>query len=131
MAWLFAKFVALGVPARFIKPLLIALAVILIIAVFGVAKCRYDRELIVEHDAAARAKQAEADRKADNQAADQRLGDEKTIDRQEREINAAVNALPDARLTDRQRARACAILMRQARDRGAVPPAACGPSTNP
>lgn len=116
-----------GVPPRFAKAVGIAAAVIALIAVLGVAKCSYDKSIIEQDRLEERAKDAEAARKADEKAADRRLNDERTIDNDDRAMRDAIDATPAEPLTARQRARACAILCRQARAAGIDASAECRP----
>ncbi|QTH22013.1 hypothetical protein HRJ34_00265 [Rhizorhabdus wittichii] len=107
-----------GIPARFAKAVAIACFVVAAAGLLAVTKCAYDRSLIARHDAAQEAQLAPAVRSADGNAADARLSDLKRNQADEDAERAAVAPLPDARLSDRQRQRACAILLRQARERG-------------
>lgn len=75
MTWIIARLIAAGVPERFAKPALIALAVILAVIAAGIGKCAYDRSIIRAHDAAANLAAEKAGRAADQKAADQRQAD--------------------------------------------------------
>lgn len=114
-----------GVPARFAHAAGIAGLVALLALLLPLAKCAYDRNVIDEHEAKQEAKLAPVIRQADANAADARLSDLKRNQADENAERAAVQPLPDARLSDRQRARACAILRRQAAERGHESPAGC------
>lgn len=114
-----------GVPARFAKAAGIVAAVIALVLVLGVAKCAYDRSVIDGHEAKQEAKLAPIVRQADANASDARISDLKRNQADEDAERAAVAPLPDAGLSARQRARACAILQRQARERGHESPAGC------
>ncbi|KKC24678.1 hypothetical protein [Sphingomonas sp. SRS2] len=96
-----------------------------LVALLSVAKCAYDRGVIDEHEAKREAAIAPVIRQADASAADTRISDQKRNQADENAERAAVAPLPDARLSDRQRQRACAILQRQARERGRESPAGC------
>lgn len=114
-----------GIPQRFAKAAGIGGAIALLIALLAVGKCSYDRRLIANHDAAREARIAPILRSADANAADARILDAKRNIADETAERAAVAPLPDARLSDRQRARACAVLLRQARERGGESPPGC------
>ncbi len=88
-------------------------------------KALYDRSIIREHEQGQETKLATIIRQADAHAADARITDQKRNQADEDAERAAVEPLPDARLSDRQRQRACAILLRQARERGHEGPAVC------
>jgi hypothetical protein len=107
-----------GVPQRFAKVVGATCAIFALVALLTLGKCAYDQNLIKNHDAEQAAKNGAAMRQADANAADRRLSDQKRNQADEEAERAAVAPLPDARLSDRQRARACAILLRQARERG-------------
>ncbi|MFC0305282.1 hypothetical protein [Rhizorhabdus histidinilytica] len=107
-----------GVPDRFARAIVAAGAICALVALLVLAKCSYDRRLIAAHDADQAARLAPAVRQADANAADTRISDQKRNQADEDAERAAVAALPAAGLSDRQRARACAILLRQARERG-------------
>lgn len=73
--WLLTLAGRFGVPERFAKPVLIALAVALAIIAAGIGKCAYDRSIIRAHDAGANLAAEKAGRAADQKAADQRQAD--------------------------------------------------------
>lgn len=114
-----------GVPQRFAKAVGIAAAIAVLVAVLPIAKCSYDRSVISGHETKQEARLAPVIRQADANAADARITDQKRNQADEDAERAAVAPLPDARLTPRDRARACAILVRQARERGRESPAGC------
>jgi hypothetical protein len=118
IAFLASLAVRAGVPQRFARIVGPACALVAVAALLTVVKCAYDRNLIARHDAEQEAQLAPAVRSADANAADARLSDQKRNQADEDAERAAVAPLPDARLSDRQRERACAILLRQARERG-------------
>lgn len=118
IATLAAFAVRAGVPERFARAAVATCAIIALVALLALARCAYDRRLIAAHDAEQAAQIAPAVRSADANAADSRLSDLKRNQADEDAERAAVAPLPDARLSDRQRQRACAILLRQARERG-------------
>lgn len=115
-----------GVPEPLRKAAGIVGAVVALVALLGLAKCVYDRKLIAGHEAEQAAKLAPVIRAADANAAESRVTDLKRNLTDEAAERAAVAPLPDARLSDRQRARACAVLRRQSP--AARAPAACRPS---
>lgn len=114
-----------GVPQRFAKAAGIAGAIVALGAVLTLAKCGYDRSVIANHEAAQEAKIAPVIRQADANAADARTHDLRRNLNDEAAERAAVAPLPDTGLSARQRARACAILRRQAAERGHESPAGC------
>lgn len=114
-----------GVPERFARAAGLACFVVLLALLLPLAKFAYDRSVIDAHDAKQEAKLAPIIRQADANAADSRLNDLKRNQADEALERAAVAPLPDARLSARQRARACAILQRQAAERGNESPAGC------
>jgi len=114
-----------GVSQRLIKVVGIAALVTLAVGLLGIAKCSYDHRLIATHDAETAARLAPVVRQADAMAADTRISDLKRNLDDENAERAAVAPLPDTQLSARQRARACAILMRQAKERGRPVPAGC------
>lgn len=114
-----------GVPQRFAKLAGIVALVVALAALLTLGKCSYDRSVIAEHEAAQEAAIAPVVRHADAKAAEARLSDQKRNQADEDAERAAVAPLPDARLSDRQRERACAILRRQAAERGHQSPAGC------
>jgi hypothetical protein len=75
MTWIIARLIGLGIPKRFAKPLLIALAAVIALAGLCLAKCSYDRRIVTAHDAAANLDAQTAGRAADAKAADQRQAD--------------------------------------------------------
>ena len=112
----------LGVAERFSRTAGIAGAVILLaLAIWGLKSC-YDGRVIDQHEATQRAATAEADRKADNRAAEQRIEDARRLSVESQELQkATVNAE-----TDRDRRLAhmrCIGLQQAARASGSVAPA--------
>ncbi|WP_010545202.1 hypothetical protein [Sphingomonas elodea] len=101
----------------------IILALVVIVGGLVLWLNRHDDRVIEQHAA----QQQAAARPADAAAADDRLSTTQTIANETQEVKHAVDKLPDAPLTDRQRARACAVFLRQ--HPGANPPAACRPET--
>lgn len=57
-----------GIPLRFARPLIYAVLAALLIGGLGIAKCRYDRNVIEEHDAKRTAETATAARTASEAA---------------------------------------------------------------
>jgi hypothetical protein len=94
---------------RFAKPVFFAGLVLLILAAFGVWLVLHDRRVVENHSA----RQEAAARTADARAAADRVVITQTIANDAQEVRNAVDKLPDAPLTDRQRARACAVWVRQ------------------
>ena len=115
----------LGVPARFAKAATIAAIVILAVLLIGIGKCAYDRRVIARHEADEAAKMAPKIRKADEAAATAREQDNAQIARDEKDTTDALKTLPDQGLTDRQRARACVVLKRQAAAANRPAPGGC------
>ncbi len=114
-----------GVPQRFAKAVGIAGAIAAVLALLSLGRCAYDRRLIADHDAKQAAELAPIVRSADANAAEARIFDLKKETADEIAERAAVAPLPDAGLSVRQHARACAILRRQAAERGGAIPAGC------
>ncbi len=94
---------------RLAKPVFFAGIVILLLVGFGVWLKLHDHRVVENHSARQEAKARPADAKA---AAD-RVVITQTIANDAQEARNAVDKLPDAPLTDRQRARACAVWVRQ------------------
>jgi heme exporter protein D len=88
---LVAMLVGWGVPAKLAKPLLYAVgALLLLLAVFAAVKL-HDRRVIAQHQAQQDASNAKADRKADQQVAEQRRADDARQTNETQEINNAVS----------------------------------------
>lgn len=121
IAWM----IGLGLPERFARPLLGALAVFAGIAILSLAKCSYDRRLIERHDDARDATIAAQGRAGEAQASDERRADDARISNETEEMDNATASMPDRAPSDRQRARACVILRQQARASGDPVPAGC------
>lgn len=96
------------VGARFAKPVFFG-GLVLILAGFGLWLKLHDRRVVENHGA----RQEAAARPADAKAAADRVVITQTIANDAQEARNAVDKLPDAPLTDRQRARACAVWVRQ------------------
>lgn len=123
MTWLIGLALKAGIPARFAKIAVIAALFVGVIALLGVAKCSYDRSVIRAHEAAATAKQAKIERKADANLETQKDKDEAAALERRKEIDNATKGIPDKAPSARQRARACVELRRQARAAGKAEPA--------
>lgn len=94
-AFLLAPAVRL-VGERFAKPLIIGAAVVLVVLAAGVAKCRYDANLIKQDRLEQNAETLERKVDADSNASEQRRDDDATIARQEKELHDAVAKVPDS-----------------------------------
>ncbi|RSV41544.1 hypothetical protein CA234_09770 [Sphingomonas sp. ABOLE] len=94
---------------RLAKPVFFGGLVLLILAGFGLWLKLHDRRVVENHSA----RQEAAARPADAKAAADRVVITQTIANDAEEAHNAVDKLPDAPLTDRQRARACAVWVRQ------------------
>ncbi len=127
IAALAALALRVGVPERLGRAAGIAAAVVGLTVGLGVAKCAYDRSIISTHEAQQAAALAPVIRQADANAAGARISDQKRNQADEDAERAAVAPLPDNRLSDRQLARACVVLERQAAERGGDVPARCRP----
>ena len=80
-----------GVPAKLAKPLLYGVGVLLLLlAIFAAVKL-HDRRVVAQHQAAQDASNAKADRKADQQAGEQRRADDARQTNETQEINNAVS----------------------------------------
>jgi hypothetical protein len=108
--------------ARIAAYVLIAL---LLLAILIVAKCAYDDSIIRQHELERREKLNSNVRKADDAIITTITAGDAQIARDEKEQRDAVQSKPVEPLTARQRARACSILLRQARETGTRPPASC------
>lgn len=97
---------------------ILALAIVLVVIVFLWLRS-YEENREVRRDA----ELVGNARKADAKAADSRQATTEIIASDRQEIDNALAPLPDAPLTDRQRARACATWMRQ--NPGSDRPAGC------
>jgi hypothetical protein len=91
MGALDALLVRWGVPARFAKPLLVGVALLLLIAAVFAAVKIHDRRVISQHEAKQEASTAKADKRADNHAADQRRTDDARSTQEAQQIKEAVN----------------------------------------
>lgn len=100
------------------------LAAASLVGLLWAGKALYDRSIVREHEQGQAAKLAPVVRAADSNAADQRAADIERNRNEEAAERAAVSMLPDAGLTDRQRARACGVLRRQGTPDDRLP-AAC------
>ncbi len=121
MGFVIGKILALGVPAKFARPLAIVGLILLIIIALGVGKCTYDRSVIAKHDAKIEAATAKADRKADAAAAVTRRADDARITQEATQLEKVqANAPTDA---DRRLARhRCLRLQQSARAQGKPSP---------
>lgn len=118
IAFLVAK---LGVDDRIAKAILIFAAVIAVIGIFSVGKCAYDDSIIEKDRLEQRADAAEADRKADEKAAEQRQEDTARLEQERRELERVM----DNEVTDFDRRLAkhrCLRLQQSARAAGREPP---------
>lgn len=112
-----------GVPQRFAKAAGIAAIAILCIALLAIGKCTYDRSVITKHDAGINAEVATKGREGEATASVERRADDARIQNESQEVKDAVAPIPDRATSARQRARACVILRRQAREAGHPIPA--------
>lgn len=98
---------------------------LLLVGALLIGKCAYDSNVIKDHEAERAAKMAPTLRDADEEMVTIVTGNDAQISRDEKDQRDAVQSKPVEPLTARQRARACSILVRQAREAGTRPPAAC------
>ena len=124
IAALLALAVRAGIAPRFAKPVLIALAVVLLVVGLGVGKCAYDRSVIRDHTANERADTAVADRKADTTAAEQRRADDARATTERTEIKEAIDEARSTGADPRAAYYDCIRLQQAARKLG-QPPARC------
>lgn len=110
--WLIRK----GVHARFIKPLLIAVAFLAVIAILGVGKCSYDRSIIADDVARQNAKIAPVIIKAGDKAATDRSTDTTAIAKTEQEARNAIAKAPETPPSPAALALACDRLRRAGKD---------------
>lgn len=106
--------------AKFAKPLIYALAIVVLVAGFGIAKCSYDRHIIADHEAAT----VQRAKPATDQAATERASETTTLSNQEQEMHNVIAAEPDQPIAPTSHARACLQLQRAGRHS----PACAGPS---
>lgn len=118
-----ALLASLGLSARAAKLVAYVGLPLLLIAGFALWLALHDRSVVKQHDAAQQAEIATKARPADEKAAANRATTTAIIMKDQEEITNALAPLPDAGLTDRQRARACSIWLRQ--HPGAAKPAGC------
>ncbi|WP_034159501.1 hypothetical protein [Sphingomonas sp. ERG5] len=104
------------------RTVLILAAVIAAVSILGAVKCSYDASLVERHDSARNAEIATRARAGEAQAADERATDTARIQNETQEVTNATHAIPDRAVSDRQHARACVILRRQARPGDPIPP---------
>lgn len=124
MTWLLSLIMGAGVPARLAKPVLgIIVALALIGAFFGLKSC-YDHGIINAHEAKQEAAAAEADRKADTKAAEQRRADDARLTTETQEIKEAVNEAGSDPAARRAAYYECVRKQQSARRNG-KPPADC------
>lgn len=126
MTWIATLALRLGIPERAARIALIALAVAILIAALGIAKCRYDRTLISGHDAARDVSLAEGARAADGNAAETRRADDARLSTESVQLNEVIAHAPLAPVSDARRAYYdCLRLQQAARASGRPAPAAC------
>lgn len=111
--------------AKFAKPLIwIAFALLILAALWG-GKCAYDKNVVATHDARQDAASAKADKKADDNAADQRRVDDARLSQEAQQLKGAQNGATsdlDRRLAFQR----CLRLQQSARSNGKQPPACNG-----
>lgn len=112
-----------GIPSRFAKIAVVASLIVLLVVGLGVAKCAYDRSVIERHTSEMKAKQAKRERQADANLERQKDVDEAAARQRKEEIDNATRNIPDQAPSQRQRARACLELVRQAAAAGEPKPA--------
>lgn len=121
IAFLAGLAMKLGVAERFARPVGIGAVVIALLLALWALKSCYDARLIATHDAGQRAATAEADRKADTKAAEQRRADDARLSTETRELEKSREADTDV---DRRLARhRCLRLQQAARAERRQPPA--------
>ena len=122
-AFLIAWALKAGIPAKYAKIAVIGALVTLLIVGLGVAKCAYDRHVISQHEQKAALEQAKRERRADTNLQQQIGRDNAASEQRKQEIEDATRNIPDQAPSARQRAIACAELVRQAKERGKPRPA--------
>lgn len=112
MTWLLSLIMGAGVPAKLARPVLYAIAAVMLLGALWGAKCAYDKRVIATHEAKQEASTAKADRKADTNAAEQRRADDSRIVNESDQLGKAqANAKTDL---DRRLARNRCIRLQQA-----------------
>jgi hypothetical protein len=86
---LVAMLIGWGVPAKFAKPLLIAVGVLLLLGAIFAAVKLHDRRVIDTHEAKQEAATAKADRKADDHAAEQRRSDDARLTQEQQQLQGS------------------------------------------
>ena len=86
-----ALLIGWGVPAKLAKPLLYALGIGLLLLAFAAAVKLHDRRVVQAHEAQQEIATAKADRKADTNAADQRVADQARLTNESEQIQEATN----------------------------------------
>lgn len=124
MTFLLALAIKAGIAPRFAKPVLIGLAIVLLLAALGTAKCTYDRSVIRNHTAGQDAATAKADRKADTNAATQRRADDARANTEQTEIKEAIDVARSTGADPRAAYYDC-VSRQQAARRDGKPPANC------
>jgi hypothetical protein len=123
--WLVGKGVSQTFAPKLAKGIAILGALGIAAAAFFLWVHFHDRGVVSNAQNKAEAKAAPIIRKADENSADSRARGDEAVRQQQQDIHDAIDPLPDQKLTPRQRARACAILRRQAAQRGTKAPADC------
>lgn len=131
IAALTAKLLALGVPARLARPLLMAggiiIAAIVIILIWSIWLARHDAAVVRQHEAASNAAVAEAARKADAELAETRRSDDARTHEENAELKRTINAHDPAQSAPISAARRafieCVRLQQSARQAGRAAPA--------
>lgn len=108
---------------RFAKAGVIITGIVLLIAILGLGKCAYDRNVIRQHEQKAALAQAKRERKADANLQIQKGRDDAASQQRQQEIDNATRNIPDQAPSARQRARGCVELRRQAQQRRKPAPA--------
>jgi hypothetical protein len=93
----------IGIPERFRKAAIIGMAIVLLIVIFGAAKCTYDRSVIKAHEQ----KLEQRAKPATDKAASERAADTTNNAKREEELHNAVHSVPDAAPAGPSHALAC------------------------
>lgn len=116
MTFLIGLILRLGVPARFVKPLLALVALIALAGLIWAGIAYHDRNVIRARDAKVEQQAA----KATDQAASERATDTITLNQSETETHNVIASQPDRPIAPTSRALSCERLRRAGRS-----PAAC------
>lgn len=121
MPFLIARIIALGVPARFAKPLLGLIAFLALAGLVWAAIAHHDRGVIKAHDAQTNAAVIAKVTPANDRAADQRATDAIDNARQTQEAHDVIHQAPDTAPAPSSLRLGCLRLQRQGKSLASIP----------